>query len=244
LRTDYFVKGYNLPRRCVLKKYLLVSALGLSVILSSCGWLLKGTKIDLPGDNPVGLNGKTIDVGSSGAGRPELMSNRVAKAFNAAITDATFADTPNISTELNKYGISVGGLTAWGACLKFSGTAVLKNNTAAVPAAITLSDVSAELTLKDAVTAGISFTLKTDPATASLTLNNTSANNYSFDPNKLVLCARLETASLTQLVTILEAGGTNTTSGTLKYSLDGISGLSAGSTLTLTFGIGSSYIIL
>ncbi len=229
-----------------MKKYVLIYALGLSVILSSCGWLLKGTKIDLPGDNPVGLNGKTIDVGSSGAGRPELMSSRVTKAFNAAITDATFADTPNISTELNKYGINVGGLTAWGACLQFSGSAILKNNSAAVPATITLSDASAELTLKDAVqTAGIAFTLKTNPATASVTLNNTaSTNNYTFDPKKLVLCARLETASLTQLVTILEAGGTNTTSGTLKYSLDGISGLSAGSTLTLTFGIGSSYIIL
>ncbi len=229
-----------------MKKYLLISALGLSVILSSCGWILKGTKIDLPGENPVGLNGKSIDVGSSGAGRPELMSNRVAKAFNAAITDATFEDTPNISTELNKYGISVGGLTAWGACLKFSGTAVLKNNTAAVPTAITLSDVSAELTLKDPVqTAGLAFTLKTDPANASVTLNNTaSTNNYSFDPTKLVLCARLETASLTQLVTILESGGTNTVSGTLKYSLDGISGLTIGSTLTLTFGTGNSYIIL
>lgn len=228
-----------------MKKYLLVSALGLSVILSSCGWLLKGTKIDLPGENPVGLNGKSIDVGSSGAGRPELMSSRVAKAFNAAITDAPFEDTPNISTELNKYGISVGGLTAWGACLKFSGSAVLKNNTAAVPAAITLSDVSAELVLKDPVqTAGITFTLKTDPATASVTLNNTSTNNYSFDPSKLVLCAKLQTASLTQLVGILESGGTNTVSGTLKYSLDGIGGLTPGSTLTLTFGAGSSYIIL
>jgi hypothetical protein len=228
-----------------VKKYLLISALGLSVILSSCGFFLKGTKVELPGENPVGLNGKSIDVGSSGAGRPELMSNRVAKAFNAAITDATFEDTPNISTELNKYGISVGGLTAWGACIKFSGSAVLKNNTAAVPAAITLSDVSAELTLKDPVqTAGLAFTLKTDPATASVTLNNTSANNYTFDPSKLLLCARLETASLSQLVSILESGGTNTVSGTLKYSLDGISGLTPGSTLTLTFGVGSSYIIL
>ena len=229
-----------------MKKYLLISALGLSVILSSCGWLLKGTKIDLPGENPVGLNGKTIDVGSSGAGRPELMSNRVAKAFNATIADAPFEDTPNISTELNKYGIRVDSLTAWGACIKFSGSALLKNNTAAVPGAITLSDVSAELTLKDAVqTAGIAFTLKTDPATASVTLNNTAnTNSYTFDTSKLMLCARLETASLTQLVSILESGGTNTASGTLKYSLDGISGLSAGSTLTLTFGAGSSYIIL
>ncbi len=226
-----------------MKKYLLISALGLSVILSSC-FLIKGLRVEVPGENPVGLNGKSIDVGSSGVGRPELMSNRVAKAFNAAITDATFEDTPNISTEFNKYGISVGGLTAWGACVKFSGSATLKNNTAAVPAAITLSDVSAELTLKDAINAGISFTLKTDPANASVTLNNTTANNYSFDPSKLVLCARLETASLTQLVGILESGGTNTVSGTLKYSLDGISGLSAGSTLTLTFGAGSSYIIL
>jgi hypothetical protein len=228
-----------------VKKYLLISALGLSVILSSCGFFLKGTKIDLPGENPVGLNGKSIDVGSSGAGRPELMSSRVAKAFNAAITDAPFEDTPNISTELNKYGINVGGLTAWGACLKFSGSATLKNNTAAVPAAITLSDVSTELVLKDPVqTAGIAFTLKTDPANASVTLNNTTANNYTFDPSKLVLCARLETASLNQLVSILESGGTNTVSGTLKYSLDGIAGLTPGSTLTLTFGVGSSYIIL
>ncbi len=226
-----------------MKKYLLISALGLSVILSSC-FLIKGLRVDVPGDNPVGLNGKSFDVGSSGAGRPELMSSRVAKTFSAVITDTSFGDTPNISTELNKYGISVGGLTAWGTCVKFSGGAVLKNNTAAVPAAITLSDVSAELTLKDAANAGISFTLKTDPANASVTLNNTTANNYSFDPAKLVLCARLETASLTQLVGILESGGTNTVSGTLKYSLDGIAGLTPGSTLTLTFGVGSSYIIL
>jgi hypothetical protein len=227
-----------------VKKYLLASTLGLSVILSSCGWIFKGTKVDLPGENPVGLNGKSIDLGANGAGRPELMSNRVAKAFTAAITDGTFEDTPNISTELNKYGISVSGLTAWGACLKFSGTAILKNNTAAVPAAITLSDVSAELTLKDAVNAGISFTLKTDPANASVILNNTTANNYTFDINKLELCARLETASLVQLVSILESGGLNTANGTLKYSLDGISGLSVGSSLTLTIGIGKSYIIL
>lgn len=228
-----------------MKKYLLISALGLSVILSSCGFILKGTKIDLPGENPVGLNGKSIDVGSSGAGRPEPMSNRVGKAFNAAITNAPFEDTPSISFELNKYGISVGGLTAWGACVQFSGSAVLKNNIGVVPSAITLSDVSAELTLKDPVqTTGLAFILKTVPATASVTLNNTTANNYTFDPSKLVLCAKLETASLTQLVSILESGGTNSVSGTLKYSLDGISGLTPGSTLTLTFGAGSSYIIL
>jgi hypothetical protein len=228
-----------------LKKYLLMSALGLSVILSSCALLLKGTKIDLPGNNPVGLNGKSIDVVSDSVGRPEPMSNRIAKAFTATITDAPFEDTPNISTELNKYGISVSGLTAWGACVKFSGSAVLKNNSGAVPSAITLSDVAAELTLKDAANAGISFTLKTDPATASVTLNNTpSTNNYTFDPSKLVLCVKLETASLTQLVSILESGGTNTASGTLKYSLDGISGLTPGSSLTMIVETGNSFIIL
>jgi hypothetical protein len=227
-----------------LKKILMVSMLSLAAILASCSLLLKGTKVDLPGDNPVGLNKSSLDVGVSGAGRPELMSNRVSVALQKAITPATFEDTPNISTELNKYGISVGGLTAWGACIKFSGSAVLKNNTGAVPTAITLSDVSAELTLNDPVTAGLAFTLKTDPTNASVTLNNTSGNNYTFDPSKLVLCARLETASLTQLINILESGGTNTVSGTLKYSLDGISGLTTGSTLTLTFGIGYSWIIL
>jgi hypothetical protein len=229
-----------------MKKYFLISILGLSVILSSCGWFVKGTRVDLPGDNPVGLNGKSIDVTASGAGRPELMSNRVAKAFSSAITDSTpFKDTPNIASTLNTYGISVSGLTAWGACIKFSGTAVLKNNSTAVPTTITLSDVSAELVLKDATTLGVAFTLKTDPTNASVTLNNTaSTNNYTFDANKLELCVKLEGATIGQIVSILEQGGDNTSSGTLKYSLDGISGLTAGSTLTLTVATGNSYLIL
>lgn len=229
-----------------MKKYLLMSALGLSVILSSCALILKGTKIDLPGENPVGLNGKSIDVVSGNVGRPEPMSNRTPVAFSAVITDATFADATGISSELSKYGITVGSLSAWGACVKFSGTAVLKNNNASVPAAITLSDVSAELTLKDvAVPAGVLFTLKTDPITASVTLTNqVGTNNYSFAADKLELCAKIEGANKDQLIGIIGSGGINTVSGLLKYSLDGVSNLTKGSSLTVEIISGKSYIIL
>jgi hypothetical protein len=229
-----------------MKKFLMVSALGLSVVLASCSLFLKGTKVDLPGNNPVGLNGSSLDVGVSGASRPELMSNRAAVVLQKAITPATFGDATGISSELNKYGITVSSLSAWGACIKFSGTAVLKNNTAPIPAVITLSDVSADLNLSDpAVPAGVSFTLKTNPANASVALNNqTGTNNYTFAANQLELCAKIEGANLVQLIGILEGGGTNTVSGVLKYSLDGVGGLTIGSSLTLIFADGTSYIIL
>ncbi len=116
-----------------MKKFLMVSALGLSVVLASCSLFLKGTKVDLPISNPIGLDGKSIDVGVSGAGRPELMSNRAAVALQKEFTPETFGDAKGISDELGKYGITVSSLSAWGACLKFSGTAVLTTTTTPIP---------------------------------------------------------------------------------------------------------------
>ena len=249
MHKDLGCKGYNFDRRSVMKKIFMVAMLGLSVILSGCGLLIgifgRGTRIDLPGEDPIGLQGKAIDVGLSGAGRPEPMSSRVAVSLSKAIDPATFADATGISAKLGEYGLSVSNFTAWGACLKFTGTAVLTTTITPIPATITLGDVSAELNLKDAaVPNGINFTLKTDPANTSVPLNNTAGTNtYSFDADKLHFCARVEGATLVQIIGVLEGGGTNTISGTLKYSLDGVSALTSGS-LKLTFGVGNSYIIL
>jgi hypothetical protein len=232
-----------------MKKRMMVSVLGLSVLLSGCGFLIglfgKGTRVDLPGENPIGLQGKAIDVSASSIGRPELMSNRAAVALQKAIDPTTFDDATGISTELSKYGLSVSNFTAWGVCLKFTGSAVLTSTVTPIPATITLSDVSAELNLKDAaVPNGINFTLKTEPANASVALTNAAGtNNYSFDANKLQFCARVEGATLVQIINVLESGGANTVSGVLKYSLDGTSTLT-NSTLKLIFGVGNSYIIL
>jgi hypothetical protein len=225
-----------------LKKILMVSTLGLSVILASCG--LFPVRIDLPGDNPVGLNGKSFDVGVSGAGRPELMStSRTPVALEKPITGDPFPDTPGITLKLNENGFSVGNIREYGACMKFTGTAELTTTVTPIPAAITLSDVSVELSMKDAaVPLGLSFIMKTAPATAAVTLGNQAGTNkYTFDANSLQLCFQLEGAKIAQLVSILESGGANTASGKLKYSLDGVSGLT-NSTLKLTFGTGSSYI--
>jgi hypothetical protein len=232
-----------------MKKRMMVSVLGLSVLLSGCGFLIglfgKGTRVDLPGENPIGLQGKAIDVSASSIGRPELMSNRAAVALQKAIDPTTFDDATGISTELSKYGLSVSNFTAWGVCLKFTGSAVLTSTVTPIPATITLSDVSAELNLKDAaVPNGINFTLKTEPANASVALTNAAGtNNYSFDANKLQFCARVEGATLVQIINVLESGGANTVSGLLKYSLDGTSTLT-NSILKLNFGVGNSYIIL
>jgi hypothetical protein len=203
-----------------MKKILLISALGLSVILSSCGWFLKGTRVDLPGNDPFGLNGKTFDLGTSAVGRPEPMSSRVIVTSTKPISSIFEDGTSSISSELSKYGLSVGGLTAWGACLKFAGTAVLTTTDLTIPTTLTLSDVSAELTLKDAA-ANVSLVFKTDPATASFALTNTAGtNNYIFAAKNLQLCTELKGTSLEQLVGILESGGTNTLSGLLKYTFD------------------------
>ena len=232
-----------------MKKRMMVSVLGLSVLLSGCGFLIglfgKGTRVDLPGENPIGLQGKAIDVSATSVGRPELMSSRAAVALQKALDPATFNDATGISAELGKYGLSISNFTAWGVCLKFTGSAVLTTTVTPVPATITLGDVSAELNLKDAaVPNGINFTLKTEPANASVALTNAAGtNNYSFDTNKLQFCARVEGATLLQIISVLESGGANTVSGVLKYSLDGTSTLT-NSTLKLTFGVGNSYIIL
>jgi hypothetical protein len=127
--------------------------------------------------------------------------------------------------------------------MKFTGTAELTTTVTPIPAAITLSDVSVELSMKDAaVPLGLSFIMKTAPANAAVTLGNQAGTTkYTFDANSLQLCFQLEGAKIAQLVSILESGGANTASGKLKYSLDGVSGLT-NSTLKLTFGTGSSYI--
>ena len=232
-----------------MKKRMMVSVVGLSVLLSGCGFLIglfgKGTRVDLPGENPIGLQGKAIDVSATSTGRPELMSNRAAIALQKALDPTTFDDATGISAKLGEYGLSVSNFTAWGVCLKFTGSAVLTSTITPVPTTITLSDVSAELNLKDAaVPNGINFTLKTEPANASVALTNAAGtNNYSFDANKLQFCARVEGATLVQIISVLESGGANTVSGVLKYSLDGTSTLT-NSTLKLTFGVGNSYIIL
>jgi hypothetical protein len=223
-----------------MKKHLLISALGLLVILSSCG--LFPFRVDLPGDNPVGLNGKSIDVTPNDAGRPELMSSRTPVALEKTFSSDPFADLPSITDKLKEYGFSLNNIRIYGACIKFTGTALLTTTITPIPAAITLSNVSAELSIKDAaVPLGLSFIMKTDPATAAVTLNNQAGtNNYTFDANGLQLCVQLEGAKIAQLVGILESGGPNTTSGKLKYSLDGASSLTNG-TLTLTIGRGNSF---
>jgi hypothetical protein len=224
-----------------MKKILMVSALGLSVVLASCG--LFPIRIDLPGDNPIGLIQRSVDIGVGGAGRPELMSSRTPVALEKDISSDPFADIPSITAKLTENGFSLNNVRAYGACIKFTGTAMLTTTITPIPAAITLSNVSAELSLKDAaVPLGLSFIMKTDPATAAVTLNNQAGtNNYTFDANGLQLCVQLEGAKITQLVGILESGGPNTTFGKLKYSLDGVNSLTNG-TLRLTFGSGSSFI--
>jgi hypothetical protein len=225
-----------------LKKILMVSALGLSVILASCG--LFPVRVDLPGNNPIGLIQKSVDIGVGGAGRPELMStSRTPVALEKDISSDPFEDTPSITAKLKENGFSINNIREYGACIQFTGTAVLTTTIIPIPAAITLSNVSAELSLKDAaVPLGLSFILKTAPANAAVTLNNqVGTNNYTFDANSLQLCVQLEGAKIAQLVGILESGGANTTSGKLKYTLDGVGSLTNGK-LTLTFGTGGAYI--